>query len=139
MKKKIRLAVAMVLVLCTAVLAAGASQISPCWNYVTVVGGRIDIPSSILGIAEVAGHGSASTLGVDKVVCTVHLQQMRDRKWVTLKSWSTTSNSRTAAVGTKKYAVAHGYTYRVYVTLDAYKGNTHLETGEFSEVYGYFD
>lgn len=96
-------------------------------------------PTSILGIAEVAGHGSASTLGVDKVVCTVHLQQMKDRKWVTLKSWSTTSNSRTAAVGTKKYAVAHGYTYRVYVTLDAYKGNTHLETGEFSEVYGYFD
>lgn len=139
MKKAIRSFTAVILILCTTWICSGATAINPCWNYVTIVGGRIDIPSSILGIAEVRGHGSASTVGVDNVVCTVYLEQMKDRKWVTVNSWKSAARARSAQVSTKKYAVAHGYSYRVRVTLAAYKGSKLLETGEFTESYGYFN
>lgn len=139
MKKAIRSFTAVILILCTTWICSGATAITPYWNYVTIVGGHIDIPSSILGIAEVRGHGSASTVGVDNVVCTVYLEQMKDRKWVTVNSWKSSAQARSAQVPTKKWAVAHGYSYRVRVTLAAYKGSTLLETGEFTESYGYFN
>ena len=139
MKKAIRSFTAVILILCTTWICSGATAINPCWNYVTIVGGHIDIPSSILGIAEVRGHGSASTVGVDNVVCTVYLEQMKDRKWVTVNSWKSAARARSAQVSTKKYAVAHGYSYRVRVTLAAYKGSKLLETGEFTESYVYFN
>ena len=64
---------------------------------------------------------------------------MKDRKWVTVNSWKSAARARSAQVSTKKYAVAHGYSYRVRVTLAAYKGSKLLETGEFTESYGYFN
>lgn len=136
MKKKFMKSVVTIVLVMVALFTCSNAAVQPHWKYVSTVGGNIDISS--LGIVSASGVGTASSLDVTKTVCTVSLQQMINSKWVTLKTWSASSNTHAASVSTKHWAVDHGYSYRLYVVLDAYKGNTLLETGTASVLYGYY-
>ena len=136
MKKRFMKSVISIVLVMVAVFTCSSATVQPRWKYVSSVGGNIDISS--LGIVSASGVGTASSLEITKTICTVNLQQMKNSKWVTLKTWSASSNTHAASVDTKHWAVDHGYSYRLYIVLDAYKGNTLLETGTASVLYGYF-
>lgn len=128
-------AVAIILVM-VAVFTCCSAVVQPRWKYVSTVSGDIDI--STLGIATVSGEGSAASTQVTKTVCKLHLQQFKNKKWTTIKTWTATSNMRYAAVDTKYWAVDKGYSYRIYVELEAYNGNTLLETGSTVSDFRYY-
>ncbi|WNX84669.1 hypothetical protein RWV98_19180 [Agathobaculum sp. NTUH-O15-33] len=136
MKKKNKILVVAILVFATAMSYAAANKIVPYWNYVTSVGGSIDISSG--GTASVSADGSAATIGVDNVKLYASLQQLKNGSWVTLKTWSTEADARSTRITTKTWPVAHGYSYRLQISLEAYKNVTLLETGQHTEDYGYF-
>ena len=136
MKKRFMKSVVAIVLVMIAVFTCSAAAVQPRWKYVSTVGGDIDISS--LAIVSASGFGTASSLQVTKTVCKVTLQQMKSGKWTDLKTWSATSNMRSASVTTKHWAVDHGHSYRLYVTLDAYNGNTLLETGNSIVDYGYY-
>lgn len=136
MKKRfMKSAVAIILVM-VAVFTCSGAAVQPRWKYVSSITGNIDISS--LGIVSASATGTASSLDVTKTVCKVSLQQMKNGKWVTLKTWSASSNTHAASVDTKHWAVDHGYSYQLYIVLEAYKGNTLLETGTGTILYGYY-
>ena len=136
MKKRFMKSVVAIVLVMVAVFTCSSAAVQPRWKYVSTVGGNIDISS--LAIVSASGFGTASSLQVTKTVCKVTLQQMKNGKWTDLKTWSATANMRSASVTTKHWAVEHGYSYRLYVTLDAYNGNALLETGNSIVDYGYY-
>lgn len=142
MKKKIKVG----LIAMTAILAfcfippttakANDSDIALMWNYITSISGNLSISNG--GTATVTGRGTAVETSVTKVSVHVSLQQYKSNRWTEIKSWSNTANGKTASIGTKNYAVAHGYSYRCVVTTKAYKGNSVLETGSKTINHGHF-
>ena len=134
MKKKIKVG----LIAMTAILAfcfippttakANDSDIALIWNYITSISGNLSISNG----------GTAVETSVTKVSVHVSLQQYKSNRWTEIKSWSNTANGKTASIGTKNYAVAHGYSYRCVVTTKAYKGNSVLETGRKTINHGHF-
>lgn len=116
--------------------SAAAVDIQPRWSYILTIGGDIDISS--FGTATVYGNGTARSTDVNKLVITLDLQQFINGNWETKKSWSQTSQLFSINTDDHSWAVAHGYSYRLYVTLKAYNGNKLLETGTGIFNYGYF-
>ena len=137
MKTKGKIIIAMVLTIAAVLSCAAAVEIAPRWTYVTEVRGTITISSS--GTATVSAFGSAWTKNVDNVKLITSLQQNKNGKWETLHSWTVDSNSRTSSLTDSTWPVSHGYSYRLYVSLDAYQGSTLLESGSFTKDYGRFD
>ena len=139
--KKIKLmktVVAITLVFSALFCSSGATdlQAQPRWTHIVYITGNLDISSS--GIATAYGSGSALSTQVKKCKITVELQQFKNNKWNTLYTWDTTSSSFSVATLTKSYAVYHGYSYQLKITLEVYKNNTLLETGTKMISYGYF-
>ena len=136
MKKRfMNSAIAIILVM-IAVFTCSNAAMQPRWKYVSSISGDISI--STLGIATVYGTGSAASPQVTKTVCKLHLQQLKNQKWTTIKTWTATSNTHYAAVDTKHWAVDRGYSYRIYVELNAYNGSTLLETGSSASEFRYY-
>lgn len=136
MKKRfMKSAVAVILVM-IAVFTCSSAAVQPRWKYVSSISGNIEI--SKLGIASVSGEGSAASTQVTKTICKLHLQQLKNQKWTTIKTWTATSNMHYAAVDTKYWAVDKGYSYRIYVELEAYNGNTLLESGSSFSDFRYY-
>ena len=136
MKKRfIKSTVAIILAI-VAVFTCSGAVTQPRWKYFSTISGYINI--SALGIATVSGEGSAASTQVTKTVCKLHLQQLKNQKWTTIKTWSATSNMRYAAVTSKHWAVDRGYSYRIYVELEAYNGSTLLETGSSVSEFRYY-
>ncbi len=136
MKKRFMKSVVAIILVMVAVFTCSSAAVQPRWKYVSSISGDINISS--LGIATVYGTGSAASTQVTKTVCKLHLQQFKDKKWTTIKTWTATSNMRFAAVDTKHWAVDKGYSYRIYVELEAYNGNTLLETGSSASEFRYY-
>lgn len=136
MKKRFMKSVVAIILVMVAVFTCSSAAVQPRWKYVSSISGDINISS--LGIATVYGTGSAASTQVTKTVCKLHLQQFKDKKWTTIKTWTATSNMRFAAVDTKYWAVDKGYSYRIYVELEAYNGNTLLETGSAASEFRYY-
>lgn len=137
-KKKVKSVVSVVVVfavlLCSA--AAASSEIQPRWTYVSGVTGHLEISSS--GFATLYGGGNAVHPDVDNVKVIVELQQFKNSKWQTVKTWTAVGEGWSTRTSTKTWPVYHGYSYRLYVTLEAYSGSTFLESGTHIENYGFF-
>ena len=136
MKKKFMKSVLSITLVIVAVFTFSSAIMQRRWKYVSTISGDINISS--LGIATVYGAGSAASTEVTKTVCKLHLQQLKKQKWTTIKTWTATSNMRYAGVDTKHWAVDRGYSYRICVELEAYKGNTLLETGSSVSEFRYY-
>lgn len=59
----------------------------------------------------------------DKVTIYADLQQCKNGSWITIKSWSETSNDYMGSIS-KTYSVDKGYTYRVRASFTAYSGGS---------------
>ena len=87
------------------------------------------------GIATISASGQSSiTSSADSVELIVDLQRYKDGKWETIKTWSDKPEATFAAVY-ERYAIAKGYSYRLYLTVKAYQGNKLLETA--TDIYSY--
>lgn len=135
-KKKAKSAVSIVIVLTLLVVSASAAVIQPRWTYIASIVCSLDISDS--GYATLYGGGSAPSPDVNKVKVIVKLQQFKNSKWETLNTWTATASGWSARTSTKTWPVAHGYSYRLYVTLEAYNGNTLLESASQPYNYGFF-
>lgn len=135
MKKILAVLLSAVLLIC--LLCPYASAVQPLWDYVTNITGTLDISS--FGTATITASGTAGTRGVTKCTVIASLQQLKNGSWTELKSWSDSSNSHAASLSTKKWIVAHGYEYRLVITLKAYSDTELLEIGSGTINYGMFD
>lgn len=107
--------------------------ISPLWDDVSTITSRMEVDS--WGIASVsATTWAATTSSADSVKLIVELQRYEDNKWNTIKSWEDNQGVTFAAVN-EKYAIKKGYSYRLYLTVKAYKGSKLLETA--TDIYNY--
>lgn len=140
MKKRTRL-IGMLLVVCillsnvTTVFASNGENIGimPYWTDVSMISSRMEVDK--WGIATISASGQSSiTSSADSVELIVDLQWYKDGKWETLKTWSDKPEATFAAVY-ERYAIAKGYSYRLYLTVKAYKGSKLLETA--TDIYSY--
>ncbi len=140
MKKHIKL-VSLMLAACiltvnsTTVFAAKGTEteISPQWTDVSTITSRMEVDS--WGIATISATGRASTTSsADSATLIVELQRYEDNNWNTIKSWEDNKGVKFASV-TEKYAIKKGYSYRLYLTVKAYKGSKLLETA--TDIYNY--
>ncbi len=77
-----------------------------------------------LGISVLVYNGKA-----DKVKFSVDLQQYKDNKWVTIKSWDETNKVDTVvALFDHSYDVEKGYNYRFKSKIKVYKGSTLMDS-----------
>lgn len=93
----------------------------------------IDVYTNKFEISENGKASFSTTLwarNIDKVRLTGYLQQYSNGKWITIKSWSNTTNG-TEAILAKSWFVSSGYLYR-------YKSYAYLyNNGEFVETTNY--
>ena len=137
--KKLGAALLTVILLCT--MAAGAFSakaydIQPMWDYLTRITGTIDIAPN--GTATITADGRAVHSSVTTTALNASLQQLKNGSWQELKSWSTTASGTSVKLSSKNWAVAHGYSYRLVVTVTAYQGSKALESASYTKDYGYF-
>lgn len=140
MKKRMRL-ITMILVACifvantTTVFAARKPNtgISVQWSDVSTILSEMTVDS--WGVATVSASGQAkSSSSADSVELIVDLQKYENGSWNTIKTWTDKKDVKFAAIY-EKYAIAKGYSYRLNITVNAYKGNSIIETA--SDIYYY--
>ena len=137
--KKFGVALLSAVLFCT--MAAGAFSakaydIQPMWDYVTRVTGTIDIASN--GTATITADGRAGHSSVTSTALTASLQQFKNGRWQEVKSWNNAASGTIVRLSSKTWPVAHGYSYRVVVTITAYQGSKALESASYTKDYGYF-
>lgn len=136
MKSKMKSAVSVIVVFTLLVVSASAAVIQPRWTYIASIVSSLDISDS--GYATLYGGGSAPSPNVNKVKVIVELQQFKDFGWHTLNTWTATGSGWSVRTSTKIWPVAHGYSYRLHVTFEAYNGNSLLESATQDYSYGFF-
>jgi len=115
----------------------GETAIMPQWTDVSTILSNMEVDK--WGIAKISASGKASTTSsADSVEIIVDLQRYEDGNWNTIKSWSDKQNIQFAAVS-ERYAIAKGYSYRLYLTVKAYKGTKLLETATDIYYYGAYN
>ena len=143
MKKHTRL-IGMLLAACilavntTTVFAARKPDtgISIQWSDVSTITSNMKVDS--WGVATISATGQAKAASsADSVEVIADLQKYENGSWTSLKSWSDKKDIKFATLS-EKYAIAKGYSYRVYITVNAYKGNTLLETADDIYYYGLY-
>ena len=132
MKRRITILIAFLLILAmiTPMRNANASEIYPRWTHIHSMTAGLDI--SFLGVATCNGQFTAYENVPVEII--MHLKQLKNGSWGTLKTWSITG---TCALNIEKqYAVEHGYTYKVVVTGYVYDSNGNiLETASASKSF----
>lgn len=143
MKKRTKL-ITMMLVTCilvtntTTVLAARKPDtgISVQWSDVSTITSRMDIDS--WGVATVSASGQAkASSSADSVEIVVNLQKYENGSWNTIKTWTDKKDVKFASIY-ENYAVARGYSYRLSITVNAYKGSRIIESASDTYNYGYY-
>jgi len=140
MKKRTRL-FSMLLAACilvsntTIVFAAKKPDtgISIQWSDVSTIVSDMTVDS--WGVAKVSASGMAkASSSADSVEVIVDLQRYSNGSWENLKTWTNKVDAQFAAIN-EKYAITKGYSYRLSITVNAYKGSRLLETA--SDIYNY--
>ena len=102
---------------------ANAVEIQPRWATIAEIAPSLTINS--LGRAEASGNVIAP--GVDRITITVALEQNRNGKWYTVKSWNkTVYNDYGYCIGYSN--VSSGYQYRTKIYASTYVNNTLMES-----------
>ena len=135
-KSKMKSVASILIVFALLISSASAAVIQPRWTYIASIVSKLDISES--GYATLYGGGSAPASNVNKVKVIVELQQFKNADWNTLNTWTATGSGWSVRTSTKTWPVAHGDSYRLYVTFEAYNGNTLLESASHTNDYGFF-
>ena len=111
----------------------GNAGIVPYWSDVSTITSSMEVDK--WGIASISATGKASIASsADTVEVIADLQRYENNDWNTIKTWTDKQNVQFAGVS-GRYAIAKGYSYRLYVTVKVYKGTTLLETATDSYYY----
>lgn len=98
--------------------------ISPLMDYIVQADGSIYIDSNGVATVKSSVYGYQGT--TTRVEISAKLQQYKGGQWVTLKTFTTESNTHRTSLSST-YSVTKGYTYRVQATIRAYSGSS-IET-----------
>lgn len=80
---------------------------------------------------------SITSRETDKIKISTYLQKYENRRWITVKHWTTTGQGTIAALGEKWY-VASGYQYRMKSYAYVYKDDIFLESTTYISVSKYY-
>ncbi len=94
-------------------------EISPQMLYITNANSYIQISSSGRATVEAYVIGYSNTVTKTKV--EADLQQLKNGRWTSIKTWSVSKNSYKATL-VESIQVSKGYSYRVVATVTAYSG-----------------
>ncbi len=92
-------------------------EISPQMLYITNADSNIQISSSSRATVEAYVIGYSNTVTKTKV--EADLQQLKNGRWTSIKTWSVSKNSYKATL-VESIQVSKGYSYRVVATVTAY-------------------
>ena len=95
-------------------------EISPQMLYIANANSYIQISSSGRATVDVYIIGYSNTVTKTKV--EADLQQLKNGRWTSVKTWSTSKNSYKSTL-VESMQVSKGYSYRVVATVTAYKGS----------------
>lgn len=120
MKRVIYLIIAIILLQCFSFSASAAmkDELEPQFETINTVHASLTIDET-LGVATCYGRITAKNLYPVEV--EVYLQVYRNNRWDTLKTWTGTGTMNCSI--SNQYAIARGYTYRVYVIGYVYNSN----------------
>lgn len=128
MRKRIIQVVLFVSIFCITVLPTYATDrneaiiIRPYWTEISQFNNSFNITSS--GRADI--ESTLIAFDVDNIGIEAHLQQFINGSWVTIKTWTETSqNTICRALG--KWYVQKGYYYRIISTGRVYKTGIEVE------------
>jgi len=126
MKKKVTVFLLAILIIVSSAVPVLASimqhdekiVISPMFTYIFDTKARLYINSNGEAIVETSLTGNSY---VTSTYATIRLQQYKDGKWTTIKTWYESSDSRILKFSSS-YSVSSGYDYRVQSIVIAYSG-----------------
>lgn len=101
--------------------------VQPMWNYIGDFANSFNI--SNIGRARV--ESSLISFKADQIKIQSNLQQFKNGRWTTIKSWSSSSKIASCILGGTWY-VLHGYYYRAVTTGMVYKGSKMVEQNTYT-------
>lgn len=110
-------------------------DIMPIWDYVILIVGDITISDS--GWTDVFVDVGCDR-EVNKLQVKIELQRLENSSWKTVKTWSVSAND-SVLTAEKSTGVYKGYSYRLKVTVKAYKDGTFLEQVTETFDYGFYN
>lgn len=96
------------------------SEISPYMDYIAQASGSLYIDSNGVATVKSSVYGYQGT--TTRVEISANLQQYKSGRWITLKNFTTESNSHRTSLS-DTHSVSKGYSYRVQATIKAYSGS----------------
>lgn len=143
MKKRAKL-ITMMLAACILVMNTSTvfaarkpdTGISVQWSDVSTITSRMEVDSWGVATVDVAGQVKASS-SADSTELIVDLQRYENGSWNTIKTWTDKKDVKFTTVF-ETYAIARGYSYRLSITVKAYKGRVVLESASDTYNYGYY-
>ncbi len=98
----------------------GTFEISPQMDYIVQAKGNLYINSSGVATVTSSVYGYQGT--TTRVEISAKLQQYNGGKWVTLKTYTASSDSHRTSLS-ESYKISKGYSYRMQATIKAYSGS----------------
>lgn len=96
-------------------------SISPYMDYIAQANGTLYINSSGVATVDCDVYGYQGT--TTRVEISANLQQYKSGRWVTIKTFTASSNSHRTSLS-ETHSVSKGYSYRVQATIKAYSGSS---------------
>ncbi|MEG0899998.1 MAG: hypothetical protein RSF40_09860 [Oscillospiraceae bacterium] len=133
MRKRIVSLALCCLMLCTGGVQAFAAEsttmpssavqysISPYMDYIAQANGTLYINSNGTATVDCDVYGYQGT--TTRVEISANLQQYKNGRWVTIKTFTASSNSHRTSLS-ETHSVSKGYSYRVQATIKAYSGSS---------------
>ena len=97
-------------------------DIGPMWNYINIFANYFTINDWGKAIVDC----SISSFNADELSVEVHLEQFKDGKWTSIKTWSNRGPIPECGLGGNWYVMS-GYYYRIYSIGKAYKNGVVVE------------
>jgi len=100
----------------------GENMIQPFWQEITEFRNNFNISSTGKATVTVILYA----YDVDSIEVEANLQQYKNGSWVTIKSWSNSSNDYYCGIGESWYVMS-GYNYRLYSIGTVYENEVPVE------------
>ncbi|MEO3946381.1 hypothetical protein [Gorillibacterium sp. CAU 1737] len=104
--------------------SADNGKVSPCYQYVSIVGASLLVGSG----GQTYASGDVYVSGAYDSQMTIELQRSSGKGWSAVKSWSKDFTGKGSHSFEKETYVSSGYTYRVVTTVAVKSGGRVIET-----------
>lgn len=108
---------------------------SPRWSYITMISADMEVDD--WNAAQISVICNSDIFDTNRLKVKCELQQLNG-SWKTIKTWTEENDDSTISFD-KEWAIAKNYSYRLRVTVSAYKDSKLLETVTENFDYGYYN